>query len=149
MDEQFCDKYLNPINILGSANTNNGPAHHRNGNAGHYPNPNLMGSNGGPLGVTNGAIGGVGSNLYTGHWKLTRVFNENDEALINRKLPKELLLRIFSHLDVVSLCRCAQVVPLHNFFDIFLLYYFTFIIIFFNNIVVSLCCIIVQVRSSF
>merc|ERR1712223_1215821 len=43
------------------------------------------------------------------HWKITRGFNENDEALINRKLPKELLLRIFSHLDVVSLCRCAQV----------------------------------------
>ena len=42
-------------------------------------------------------------------WRLTKVFNENDEALINRKLPKELLLRIFSHLDVVSLCRCAQV----------------------------------------
>ena len=43
-------------------------------------------------------------------WRLTKVFNENDEALINRKLPKELLLRIFSHLDVVSLCRCAQVI---------------------------------------
>ena len=26
-----------------------------------------------------------------------------------RKLPKELLLRAFSYLDVVSLCRCAQV----------------------------------------
>ena len=69
-----------------------------------------MGSNGAiGGGSAGGAIGGVGSNLYTGHWKLTRVFNENDEALINRKLPKELLLRIFSHLDVVSLCRCAQV----------------------------------------
>ena len=42
-------------------------------------------------------------------WKLTRVFTEYEEALINRKLPKELLLRVFSHLDVVSLCRCAQV----------------------------------------
>ncbi|XP_026684033.1 F-box/LRR-repeat protein 20-like [Diaphorina citri] len=39
---------------------------------------------------------------------LTRVFLE-DEALINKKLPKELLLRIFSYLDVTSLCRCAQV----------------------------------------
>uniref|UniRef100_A0A8C6PEX2 F-box and leucine-rich repeat protein 2 n=1 Tax=Nothobranchius furzeri TaxID=105023 RepID=A0A8C6PEX2_NOTFU len=28
---------------------------------------------------------------------------------INKKLPKELLLRIFSYLDVVTLCRCAQV----------------------------------------
>ncbi|KAI4467453.1 hypothetical protein MML48_2g00021067 [Holotrichia oblita] len=40
--------------------------------------------------------------------QLTRVFAD-DEALINKKLPKELLLRIFSYLDVVSLCRCAQV----------------------------------------
>ncbi len=50
----------------------------------------------------NGSAGG-------GTWRLAKVFNENDEALINRKLPKELLLRVFSHLDVVSLCRCAQV----------------------------------------
>ena len=32
-----------------------------------------------------------------------------DEAAINRLLPRELLLRIFSFLDVVTLCRCAQV----------------------------------------
>ena len=45
-----------------------------------------------------------------GHLKLfSKVFNENDEAMINRKLPEELLLRVFSHLDVISLCRCAQV----------------------------------------
>ena len=50
----------------------------------------------------NGSAGGQA-------WRLAKVFNENDEALINRKLPKELLLRVFSHLDVVSLCRCAQV----------------------------------------
>ncbi|XP_069776844.1 F-box/LRR-repeat protein 2 isoform X4 [Narcine bancroftii] len=37
------------------------------------------------------------------------VFSSNDESLINKKLPKELLLRIFSFLDVVTLCRCAQV----------------------------------------
>ena len=59
-------------------------------------------------------------------WRLTKVFNENDEALINRKLPKELLLRIFSHLDVVSLCRCAQVLMHLNYYlcviDFFLLY---------------------------
>lgn len=41
-------------------------------------------------------------------FQLTKVFTE-DEAPINKKLPKELLLRIFSYLDVVSLCRCAQV----------------------------------------
>lgn len=28
---------------------------------------------------------------------------------ISKKLPKEILFRIFSFLDVVSLCRCAQV----------------------------------------
>ena len=29
--------------------------------------------------------------------------------LINKKLPKELIIRIFSFLGVVSRCRCAQV----------------------------------------
>ncbi|XP_025021227.1 F-box/LRR-repeat protein 2-like [Python bivittatus] len=33
----------------------------------------------------------------------------NDEALINKRLPKELLLRIFSFLDTITLCRCAQI----------------------------------------
>ena len=42
-------------------------------------------------------------------WKISQVFAEFEEALINKRLPKELLLRIFSFLDVVSLCRCAQV----------------------------------------
>ena len=37
------------------------------------------------------------------------MFAEHDEALINRRLPKELLLRASSYLDVVSLCRSAQV----------------------------------------
>ncbi|XP_036826775.1 F-box/LRR-repeat protein 2 isoform X3 [Oncorhynchus mykiss] len=37
------------------------------------------------------------------------VFSNSDEAPINKKLPKELLLRIFSNLDVITLCRCAQV----------------------------------------
>ncbi|KAH7697574.1 Protein C02F5.7 b [Aphelenchoides avenae] len=32
----------------------------------------------------------------------------NQQALINRVLPKELILRVFSYLDIVSLCRCAQ-----------------------------------------
>lgn len=42
-------------------------------------------------------------------------FNTNeDQALINKKLPKELILRIFSFLDVVTLCRCAQVSKLWN-----------------------------------
>ncbi len=70
-------------------------------------------------GFRNGSAGSSSSNYTNGNaaaaasssngWKIARVFNENDEALINRRLPKELLLRVFSHLDVVSLCRCAQV----------------------------------------
>lgn len=32
-----------------------------------------------------------------------------DEALIERFLPRELLLRVFSFLDIISLCRAAQV----------------------------------------
>jgi len=47
--------------------------------------------------------------LSVTQWKITRVFSEHDEALINRKLPKELLLRVFSYLDIISLCRSAQV----------------------------------------
>jgi hypothetical protein len=32
-----------------------------------------------------------------------------DAELINKKLPKELLIRIFSFLNVISVSRCAQV----------------------------------------
>ncbi|TKR78324.1 hypothetical protein L596_019147 [Steinernema carpocapsae] len=32
----------------------------------------------------------------------------DQQALINRVLPKELLLRVFSYLDIITLCRCAQ-----------------------------------------
>ncbi|CAI5445259.1 unnamed protein product [Caenorhabditis angaria] len=32
----------------------------------------------------------------------------SDTSLINKKLPKELILRIFSYLDTKGLCRCAQ-----------------------------------------
>lgn len=35
--------------------------------------------------------------------------NTTSEDEISKKLPKEILLRIMSYLDVVSLCRCAQV----------------------------------------
>ena len=35
--------------------------------------------------------------------------SEHQEALINKSLPRELLLRVFSFLDIVSLCRVAQV----------------------------------------
>lgn len=49
------------------------------------------------------------------HWgespyrQVSQISITDDDAPINRKLPKELLLRIFSFLDVVTLCRCAQV----------------------------------------
>ena len=43
-----------------------------------------------------------------------------DDAPINKILPKELLLKIFSYLDVVSLCRCAQVRQ-QKIFPIFLI----------------------------
>ncbi|PIO75537.1 F-box domain protein [Teladorsagia circumcincta] len=32
----------------------------------------------------------------------------SEQALINKMLPKELILRIFSYLDMKTLCRCAQ-----------------------------------------
>lgn len=37
----------------------------------------------------------------------SKIYKEFD--LINKKLPKELLIRIFSFLDIITLCRCAQV----------------------------------------
>ncbi|VDM61287.1 unnamed protein product [Angiostrongylus costaricensis] len=38
----------------------------------------------------------------------------SEQALINKALPKELLLRIFSYLDMKTLCRCAQACRLWN-----------------------------------
>lgn len=49
--------------------------------------------------------------IFLGIYELQQTFlntNDNDDELI-KQLPKEILLRIFSYLDVVSLCRCAQV----------------------------------------
>lgn len=39
---------------------------------------------------------------------------EPDDAEITKDLPREILLRIFSFLDVISLCRCAQVSHTHS-----------------------------------
>lgn len=39
-------------------------------------------------------------------------------ALINQMLPKELILKIFSNLDTISLCRCAQVSKVVRLFNI-------------------------------
>ncbi|XP_066929041.1 F-box/LRR-repeat protein 2-like [Clytia hemisphaerica] len=41
--------------------------------------------------------------------RLEGYFEDAATGLINKKLPKELLLRVFSFLDIVALCRCAQV----------------------------------------
>lgn len=38
----------------------------------------------------------------------------SEQALINKVLPKELILRIFSYLDMKTLCRCAQTCRLWN-----------------------------------
>ena len=75
---------IKPINILVVLSRNGGgPGHSHNGHPGH-------------MGMS--------------QWKITRVFSEHDDsALINRRLPKELLLRVFSYLDIISLCRSAQV----------------------------------------
>ena len=40
---------------------------------------------------------------------ISKVEMSDTSDLINKKLPKELLIRVFSYLDVISLCRCAQV----------------------------------------
>lgn len=36
-------------------------------------------------------------------------FSEQDDNELTKNLPREILIRIFSFLDVISLCRCAQV----------------------------------------
>ncbi|VEL19662.1 unnamed protein product [Protopolystoma xenopodis] len=36
-------------------------------------------------------------------------FYAKSDVCINEKLPKELILRIFSHLDITTLCKCSQV----------------------------------------
>ena len=47
--------------------------------------------------------------VANGRIKFDGFLEENVTGLINKKLPKELLLKVFSYLDVVTLCRCAQV----------------------------------------
>ena len=44
------------------------------------------------------------------HHHIFQLVDIVDDAPINKMLPKELLLRVFSYLDVVSLCRSAQVI---------------------------------------
>uniref|UniRef100_A0A8C4QAX6 F-box and leucine-rich repeat protein 2 n=1 Tax=Eptatretus burgeri TaxID=7764 RepID=A0A8C4QAX6_EPTBU len=60
-----------------------------------------------------GRSAGMAANGIAKH-RFEMFINGMEEAQINRKLPKELLLRIFSYLDVVSLCRCAQVSKFWN-----------------------------------
>ena len=81
-------KYTNGVEINGNGRRVKSAEMARNGHHGH----------------------GNGHHMAVTQWKITRVFSEHDEALINRRLPKELLLRVFSYLDVISLCRSAQVI---------------------------------------
>jgi len=53
--------------------------------------------------ATNGSIGSKSIYKYDGF------LEDGATGLINKRLPKELLLRVFSYLDIVTLCRCAQV----------------------------------------
>jgi hypothetical protein len=39
---------------------------------------------------------------------------DDNICLLDKQLPKELILRIFAHLDYQSLCRCAQVSKVKN-----------------------------------
>ncbi|XP_013390180.1 F-box/LRR-repeat protein 20-like [Lingula anatina] len=57
------------------------------------------------------------TNHHSNHVKTKSELSQvsvDEDALLNKKLPKELLLRIFSYLDVVTLCRCAQVAKYWN-----------------------------------
>lgn len=58
-------------------------------------------------------------------------FLSNEICLINQKLPKELLLRIFSFLDYQSLCRCAQVskVNLRMLYDNRIVFSYLFLVL--------------------
>lgn len=47
-------------------------------------------------------------------------FLDENISLLDKKLPKELLLRIFSFLDYQSLCRCAQVSKVNSLINHFL-----------------------------
>jgi hypothetical protein len=53
------------------------------------------------------------NNSSTMNTQNEQIIDENT-CLLDKKLPKELLLRIFSFLDYQSLCRCAQVSKVKN-----------------------------------
>ncbi len=48
---------------------------------------------------------------------------EENICLLDKKLPKELILRIFSFLDYQSLCHCAQVSKVINKISMFFVYF--------------------------
>lgn len=58
------------------------------------------------LSTTTAAFNNINASIANGN--ATTATTTEDE--ISKKLPKEILLRILSYLDVVSLCRCAQVI---------------------------------------
>jgi F-box/leucine-rich repeat protein 2/20 len=66
-------------------------------------------SNGSQLSYHHPTIQAKQNQMYLITTLLPNQQNQNQQDLINHTLPKEQLLRIFSYLDIVSLCRCAQV----------------------------------------
>ena len=61
-----------------------------------------------------------GGSVETGSFSRFNIgdLDDNDVPQIHKILPQEVLLHVFSFLDVVSLCRCAQVrvlVAYHSF----------------------------------
>lgn len=53
------------------------------------------------------------TNFFFHFFTIKHTFFESDDTEITKNLPREILLRIFSFLDVISLCRCAQVTYTH------------------------------------
>ncbi len=61
-----------------------------------------------PFSCVKPSVRDTATNKNNEHMQATEK-NQIEENLINKRLPKELILRIFSYLNVVSLCRCAQI----------------------------------------
>jgi hypothetical protein len=60
-------------------------------------------------GVTNPLVQSNNSDGKLNNGDLVNCDKPPETDMINKKLPKELIIRIFSYLDIVDLCRSAQV----------------------------------------
>ncbi|PAA72694.1 hypothetical protein BOX15_Mlig033201g1, partial [Macrostomum lignano] len=72
---------------------------------GYQVPPYSNGNSGNGAGPSGNGGGGSGPGSKFGSVSLLSV----DPPNINERLPKEIILRVFSHLDLVTLCRCSQV----------------------------------------